>query len=406
MISHRPTLSTVLGLRPTQAALAWILAILLSLGVATIAAATDKADRTLLNQKSLSVVVGEIRQLLGPREQPIALNRILGVDQSLAMTRVRHNNRLVLVNPHRVLFDQLGFVDTGEFLATTLRVRGNYEAEAVVSSNTVHVSEHGYIALGAPGVTAEAVVIAAVSTAPSDAEQKIVLDFMSDGLVRYAIGESELSQFTGVDGKALAKASSEKKRHEAVTGQMLVNVRSAAEIQRSVMNTENVPRARHLVVENGTVRLEGESPLHAMRTANFYDNQANEPVHQGIQKELFPANTTIAMVNPVSSSLKDAAQGSYNKRNRADGALSSKQSQEQRLAVSKKATAKDSSIKKARRGEGNSGAKGKTKAQKTSPLPRANQPKSTPWSSMPGGLPEWMKYLPRPESSTEHPTIP
>jgi hypothetical protein len=187
---------------------------------------------------------------------------------------------------------------------------------------------------------------------------------------------------------------------------MLVNARSAAEIQRSVMNTENVPRARHLVVENGTVRLEGESPLHAMRTATFYDNQAGEPVRQRIQKELSPANTTIAMVNPGSSSLKDAAHGSDNKRNRADGALSSKQSQEQRLAVPKKATAKDSQIQKARRAEGKSGSKGKTKAQKTSPLPRVNQPKSTPWSSMPGGLPEWMKYLPRPESTTEHAAIP
>ena len=91
----------------------------------TTTAAQDQPEhRTILNQKSFSFVVDEISRLLGPREQPIALHRVLGIDQSLTMSRLSQDNRLVLINPHLVLFDDFGFVDTGEFLATTLRVRG------------------------------------------------------------------------------------------------------------------------------------------------------------------------------------------------------------------------------------------------------------------------------------------
>jgi hypothetical protein len=62
-------------------------------------------------------------------------------------------------------------------------------------------------------------------------------------------------------------------------------------------------------------------------------------------------------------------------------------------------------MQKARQAEGKSGSKGKMKTQHTSPLSRADQVQSAPWNSMPGGLPEWMKYLPKTES-TENPAIP
>jgi hypothetical protein len=350
--------------------------------------------------------------LLGPREQPIALHRILGIDQSLVISRPSQDNRLILVNPHRVLFDELGFVDTGEFLATTLRVIHHRDGTPpAVTAETVQVSEHGYIALMTPGVTTEAVVIAAINTEPSDAERKILFDFMSDGLIRYAIGESELGQFTGVNGKALAKASSDDEGPGAGPGQMLMNVRSAADIQRSVMNTENVPRARRLVVENGTIRLEGESPVvvsaRPARKPSLADNVLSKPLHNELGRKTLSAENATARVTPIPPALKhDAAPGPDPTHRRMGGTSSAEhQPSDRGAALAKKATPTKPTIQHGRV-EGKSGAKGKTKAQKSSPALRAPQPQSPPWSSIPGGLPEWMKFLPKTDSTSESPASP
>jgi filamentous hemagglutinin family protein len=399
---------------PTQAGAIWILTIALAVGVLHASAAAQEKPQqpTILNQKSLSFVVDEIIRFPGPREQPIALHRILGIDQSLAMSQLSPDNRLVLINPHRILFGELGFVDTGEFLATALRLYGRSGAEAAVGASSVHLSEHGYIALLTPGVTTEAVVIAAVTTAASDAEQKILFDLMSDGLIRYAIGESELDQFTGVDGKALAKASSERERLEARPGQMLINARSAADIQRSVMNTGNLPRARRLVVQNGSIRLEGESPLEARvrpQSRQLFQRHADTKQLKGVQNTGMTQTETTdpARVNPMPSGLSpDTARVAENKSRPTDSAfLLHKRFLKQPPAVASKANP-SSSEPTIERAESRSKSKGKTKIHKSSPHARAHQPKFAPSITSQGVLPEWMKYLPKSESADDSPAVP
>jgi hypothetical protein len=366
---------------------------------ATAVAKETAEERTILNQKSLSFVLNEVTRLLGPTEQPIALHRILGIDQSLAIHRPSQDNRLILVNPHRVLFDEFGFVDTGEFLATTVRVHNRDGAPTAVTAETIQVSEHGYVALMTPGVATEAVVIAAINTEPADAERKILFDFMSDGLIRYAVGESELGQFTGVDGKALAKASSDGARSEAGPGQMLLNARSAADIQRSVMNTGNVPRARRLVVANGSIRLEGESPLvtsvRPAREPSLDDHALSKRLHADLDRKMLSGERATAMVTPIPPALNhDAAAGPDFKSSRMSGASSRHQSPDRKSVLAKKATPTEPTIQHA----------GKTKPRKSPSL--SHQPQSPPWSSIPGGLPEWMKYLPKTEGTSESPALP
>ena len=402
-------------IRPTQTGAIWILTIALAIGVlAPSAAAQEKSQQpTILNQKSLSFVVDEIIRLLGPRDQPIYLHRILGIDQSLATSQLSEDKRRVLINPHRMLFDEFGFVDTGEFLATGLRLYGRREAEATVNASSVHVSEHGYIALVTPGVTTEAVVIAAVSTAASDAEQMILLDLMSDGLIRYAIGESELGQFTGVDGKALAKASSEGQSLKARPGQMLINARSAADIQRSVINTGNLPRARRLVAQNGSIRLEGESPLEARvrpQSRQLFQKHAEaKQIHEDVKNTEMPqVKTTVpARIDPISSSSSlDAARIAENKSRAMNSALLlHKRLLSQPPALASKASPSSSELT-IQRAESRSGSKGKTKTHKSWPHARAHQPKSAPSIASQGVLPEWMKYLPKSESVADDPAVP
>jgi len=264
-----------------------------------------------------------------------------------------------------------------------------------------------------PGVTTEAVVIAAVSTAPSDAEQKILFDFMSDGLIRYAIGESELDHFTGVDGKALAKASSDEERLEGGPGQMLMNARSAADIQRSVMNTGNVTRARRLVVENGSVRLEGENPLAASvrrpSSSLPHENASSKRLHENLEKKASQTETATATVNPALSNSNHALRASEHKRTPMDStSLLHKRLRSRPPTVANKPLPRSSepTLQQAGRSNGKSGAKAQMKAEKSTSHARAQQPPSALSIPPQPVLPDWMKYLPKGEGTADSPAVP
>jgi hypothetical protein len=367
---------------------------------------------TILNQKSLSFVIDEATRLIGPTEQPIALHRIVGMDQSLAISQLSQDNRLVLVNPHRRLFDEFGFVDTGEFLATTLKLHVRREAQAAISPSTVHVSEHGYVALTTPGVATEGVIVAAVSTAASDHQQKILLDLMSDGLVRYAIGQSELGQLTGVDGKAVVQASSQA---EMRPGHMLINARSAADIQRAAVNSGNVVRARRLVVQNGSVRLEGEKSMEAGVKAPSRplepENRDSVARSQEVDKRKPKSGLASTARESAMPSVPghDVSRLTGSKDGRLDGSSGSHQSGLDRaLALASKTNpnSSESAIQQTHRAKSTNTVKGKAKTHKSSPRPRAHKPAPAPSISSQAVLPEWMKYLPKFESDSDGPAIP
>jgi hypothetical protein len=362
---------------------------------------------TILNEKSFSAVVDEATRLLGPTEHPVNLHRIVGMDESLAISQLSQDNRLVLINPHRMLFDDFGFINTGEFLATTLQLHGRREAKAAISATTVHVSEHGYIALMTPGVTSEGLIVASVTTSASDPQQRILLDLMSDGLVRYAILQNDLGQLTGVDGEAVARASSETEP----SGHMLINARSAADIQRAAMNTANVAPARRLVVQNGSIRLEAEPAVQASAKPSKWPSPQNvdntgQTQNGNSGKMAVVAAAAAPMLNPGSGdSHRDTArETNTHSTMRDDVSLRKTQAEEKRPAVGSNATPIKPSHLHALRVETKGGSKSTPKAPKSASYASAHQPKAAP--SAQGALPEWMKYLPKTDNLSENAAIP
>jgi hypothetical protein len=379
-----------------------------------IADAAPTVEPTILNQMSLSLVIDQTTRLLGPGERPIALHRIVGMDKSVAMSQLSQDNRLVLINPHRVLFDRFGFVDTGEYLATTLNLHGNREAKAAIAAGTVHISDHGYVALTTPGVTSEGVIIAGVSTAASDPQQKILLDLMSDGLIRYAVGQNELGRLTGVDGATVANASSEAESHRAGPGQMLINARSAADIQRSVVNNGNVSQARRLVVQNGTIRLEGDQPMEASVRV---PTRPLDHKHGKSLARILEADTPMPRSGTLSTAMDSARPSAPrhnvprvadSKRGRPDvSSLQHQRGLDQASALENNANSPshESVAQKTRRAERKSASHAKKKTHQSAPQTRSQKPTPAPSiSSSEGVLPEWMKYLP--EITSEGPGIP
>ena len=132
------------------------------------------SDKAILNWNSFSIAADEAVHFVQPSVSSIALNRVIGTDPSVILGRLQSNGRIFLLNPNGILFGAGAQINVGGLLATTLQIRdedftaGRYlfaqdplkTLQSVVNRGTIHVSDHGYAFLVAPGVSNEGVIVA------------------------------------------------------------------------------------------------------------------------------------------------------------------------------------------------------------------------------------------------------
>ncbi|MGH7147501.1 MAG: filamentous hemagglutinin N-terminal domain-containing protein, partial [Nitrospiraceae bacterium] len=230
--------------------------------------ATDKA---ILNWKSFSIAADEAVHFVQPSISSIALNRVIGVDPSVILGQLQSNGRIFLLNPNGILFGAGAQINVGGLLATTLQIRdddfmaGRYlfaqdplkGLKSVVNQGTIHVSDHGFVVLAAPGVSNEGMIVANLGKVVLGSGQKLTVDLMGDGLINYAISGKILDQVKGPDGTPLSSAVNNSGTIQADGGHVILQAKAAGDIFASVVNQSGVVRARSLVNQEGVVRLDG-----------------------------------------------------------------------------------------------------------------------------------------------------
>lgn len=229
------------------------------------------SERAILNWKSFSIAADEAVHFVQPSANSIALNRVVGTDPSVILGRLQSNGRLFLLNPNGILFGAGAQINVGGLLATTLQIRdedfmaGRYlfaqdplkELRSVVNRGTIHVSEHGYAFLVAPGVSNEGLIVANLGSVVLGSGRALTVDLMGDGLINYALGGKVLDQVKGPDGMPLRSAVSNSGTVQADGGHIVLSAKAAGDIFSSVVNQSGIVRARSLTNENGIVRLDG-----------------------------------------------------------------------------------------------------------------------------------------------------
>ena len=237
----------------------------------TILSIAQASDKAILNWNSFSIAGNEAVHFIQPSVSSIALNRVIGVDPSVILGQLQANGRIFLINPNGILFGAGAQINVGGLLATTLQTRdedfmaGRYlfaqdplkGLKTVVNRGTIHVSDNGYVVLMAPGVSNEGVIVANLGTTLLGSGQKLTLDLMGDGLIRYAINDKVLGQMTDSDGKPLSSAVSNSGTIQADGGQVILSARASGDVFSSVVNQSGVIRAQSLVNHGGVVQLIG-----------------------------------------------------------------------------------------------------------------------------------------------------
>ena len=234
--------------------------------------ATDKA---ILNWNSFSIAANEAVRFYQPSISSIALNRVTGIDPSVILGQLQANGRLFLINPNGILFGAGSQINVGGLLASTLQIKdsdfmaGRYlfaqdplkGLSTVINKGTIHVSDHGFVYLIAPGVANEGVILANLGSVVLGSAQKATIDLMGDGLINYALSDKVASQVMGPDGKPLTSAVSNSGTIQADGGKVILAAKASGDVFESVINQSGVIRATSLVNHGGVIRLEGGDPV-------------------------------------------------------------------------------------------------------------------------------------------------
>ncbi|HXX74227.1 MAG TPA: filamentous hemagglutinin N-terminal domain-containing protein, partial [Nitrospiraceae bacterium] len=235
----------------------------------------QSTDKAILNWNSFSIAANEAVRFYQPSIYSIALNRVLGIDPSVILGQLQANGRIFLINPNGILFGAGAQINVGGLLATTLQIKdGDFMAgrylfaqdplkglRSVVNNGTIHVSDHGFVYLIAPGVANDGVILANLGSVLLGSAQKATIDLMGDGLIKYVLSDKVASQVLGPDGKPLTSAVSNSGTIQADGGHVILSARASGDVFESVINQSGIIRARSLVNHGGVILLEGSDPV-------------------------------------------------------------------------------------------------------------------------------------------------
>jgi len=222
-------------------------------GALTIHQSTPKA---IIEWQSFNVGGSASVQFQQPNRDSVIFNRVLDVNPSQILGRIQANGQVFLSNPSGVVFGSSAQVDVGGLVVTVHDIRDrdfqegqfNFSSDsksAVVNKGNLQAQLGGYVALLAPEVRNEGVVIAREGTAALASGRSIGLTLQGSQLVSVAIAEPVINAL--IENKHLIRAEG---------GMVVLSARSANAILESVIAQSGEIQAPSLVSRDGRVILD------------------------------------------------------------------------------------------------------------------------------------------------------
>jgi filamentous hemagglutinin family protein len=220
---------------------------------------TQGSNRLAIDWTSLSTRANEALIFNQPNASAIALNRITGSSPSELLGSLTANGQVFILNPNGVLFGAGSQVNVGGLVASTLSM-GNADFMAgsstfsnnggsgtVVNQGTLTAARGGYVALLAPEVRNEGVVVARLGTALLAAGNKVTLNLNNGSLLGYSIDQGAINALAG--NKQLIQAQG---------GQVLMGARALDALTTASVNNSGIIEARTVANQSGRIMLMGD----------------------------------------------------------------------------------------------------------------------------------------------------
>ena len=220
----------------------------------------QSSQRAVLNWQSFNVGKDAQVQFIQPNAQSVMLNRVIGANPSQIFGRISANGQVVLSNPQGVYFGRDARVDVGGLLATTMSIgdadfmAGRLLLErkgstaAVVNEGELRSALGGYIALLAPEVRNQGVVIARMGTVAMAAGETIELQFDSARqLTGLRVTPAQVNTLID-NGQAVL----------APDGLIILSATGASRLQAGLIRSSGELNASSLQAKGGRIVLEGD----------------------------------------------------------------------------------------------------------------------------------------------------
>lgn len=219
------------------------------------------SQRAVINWNSFNLGSAASLQFNQPSAQAVTLNRITGADPSQIFGKMTAPGQVFVVNPAGVYFSPTASVDVGGLIASThsisdedamagrMRFERNGASGAVVNQGTLTAALGGYIALLAPEVRNQGVVIARAGSVAMASGETITLNFDSS------------QRLTGLSTtpSAIASLVDNQQAVMAPDGYIILSAVGLSKLQAGVVRNSGSLEASSLVSKGGKIVLEGDT---------------------------------------------------------------------------------------------------------------------------------------------------
>jgi filamentous hemagglutinin family protein len=228
---------------------------------ANLTTVTQTTGKAIINWNSFSIAAGGTVQFNQPGTSAITLNRVLGPETSAIYGNLLANGQVWLINRNGVLFGAGSKINVGGLIATTSDIAdgdfasGNYafaggSGAAVTNQGTIRAAKGGSVVLSGASVSNRGLIEAETGTVVLGGARAFTVDFVGDGLIKYAIaaptGPADNGQ-TGVSNSGTIAAQG---------GHVVMTARAAADVADAVVNNTGMISATSAKMQNGEVVLD------------------------------------------------------------------------------------------------------------------------------------------------------
>lgn len=231
-------------------------------GTANNTVINQTTNKALINWQDFSIALGGSVKFNQPGSSSITVNRVIGNLPSNIQGNLLANGQVWILNGNGILFGRGATVNVGGLIATTSDIatrdfeNGTYNfsggtGASVVNQGTIRARTGGSVVLSGASVQNQGLIAAQTGTVVLGGASAFTVDFVGDGLIKYAItGPAQKADNgeTGVSNSGTINANN--------GGTVIMTARAAANVADAVVNNTGMISATSARNENGEVILD------------------------------------------------------------------------------------------------------------------------------------------------------
>ncbi|MGL4861011.1 MAG: filamentous hemagglutinin N-terminal domain-containing protein, partial [Enterobacteriaceae bacterium] len=220
----------------------------------------QSSSSAVVNWNSFNVGSQAQVNIQQPNSSSALLNRVTGGSPSQIFGQIHANGQVYLVNSQGVFIAPGASVQSGSFVASTMGISDqdfmsgkrtfnrNGSTASVVNEGTITAADGGFVALLAPDVRNEGLIVANMGTVAMAGGESVELQLNgANQLVNLIVAPASIQ--TEIDNHHAVLASG---------GQIILSARSVSKLEASVIKNDGQLDASSLQSEGGRIVLEGD----------------------------------------------------------------------------------------------------------------------------------------------------